>query len=231
MINDAFWNKWTDYVHSEFGVNLNKNQIIKFKTYLALIIEWNNKFNLVSFKSEEEILWRHFADSISCAKMITKHCPNASKIADIGTGAGFPGIPLKIVFPDTKLTLIESITKKCTFLEHVVHTLNLENVEIINDRAENLGHQKVHREAYDIILSRALSKFSSNLETTIPLVKLGKHSFIYKTERSAFGDKGLSCVEKPLKILGSEFIDHFCYDRSRSGQMHDILRFLYEYAD
>ena len=224
-ISQNVWDSFESYIRAEFGLALTPQQLELFKIYLNELRIWNEKFNLVSYKTEEEIVFRHFADSLSALKLIPKYLTKDFSLADIGTGAGFPGIPLKIAIPEIKLTLIESITKKCTFLENLVKKLSLKDTEILNDRAEIIGQNKKYREGFDLAVSRALFKFSPNLEVALPLVKLGGHLIVYKTEKSAFGEEGLNSVEKAFSILGGEFIDHFCYKLPKSELTYCLLVF------
>ncbi len=143
----------------------------QFEKYSALIKEWQEKFNLISRNDLEKIWDRHFADAIKLAELF----PDLAfrKVIDIGVGAGFPGIPLSIVNPESQFVMVESITKKCTFLEAVVSGLGLKNVSIINDRAEILGRQETHRDQYDLAIARALAHPPSALEVVLPFVKVG----------------------------------------------------------
>ena len=209
---ENIWLEFQKYVHGSFGHSLSEDQINLFKIYLAELKEWNKKFNLVSFKTDEELIFRHFADSLSALKSLTKLNKNDPSIVDLGSGAGFPGIPIKIALPQAQLTLVESIVKKCGFLENLVAKLSLNLTEVINERAELIGHNKNFREKFDVAVSRAFAKFSPNLEMALPLVKQGGRLLIYKTENSAFGEEGVESVEKTLNVLGGEFIEHFCYD-------------------
>ena len=206
------WQDFNKYVRDSFSFSLSENQINLFKIYLSELKEWNEKFNLVSFKTDEELIFRHFADSLSALKPLAKLNKPDMSIVDLGSGAGFPGIPLKIAMPEIQLTLVESIAKKCGFLENLVAKLSLNLTEVVNDRAENIGQNKIFREKFDAAVSRAFAKFSQNLEMALPLVKKGGRLLIYKTESSAFGkEEGVGSVEKALNILGGKLDEHFCY--------------------
>ncbi|MHB9155819.1 MAG: 16S rRNA (guanine(527)-N(7))-methyltransferase RsmG [Endomicrobiales bacterium] len=219
------WQEWKTFVAERFGAALDEDRVEKFRLYLQALVEWNEKMNLVSFRAPEELLWRHFADSLASLVLIEKIAPTARRAADLGTGAGFPGIPLKLARPALSLTLVESITKKCAFLEHVAQRLSLEGLTVINDRAENLGQNSAHRRQYDLVLSRAVSKFSPNLEIALPLLRRGGIALIYKTESSAFGPEGLPSVERALKTLGGRLADTFCYLLPGEEQKYCILAF------
>ena len=152
---------------NKININISEEELNKFETYKELLKESNKKFNLTSIVDDENIYLKHFYDSLCLSKAISKK--DVKSIIDIGTGAGFPGIPLAIIYPNVNITLLESNAKKCTFLKEVVDKLNLTNVNIINERAEI--YAKNNREKYDVATSRAVSNLSVLLEIEIPLVK------------------------------------------------------------
>ena len=137
----------------------------------------NERMNLVSFASDEELEIRHFADSLACMRFIP---PGPVRCIDVGSGAGLPGIPVKIERPDIDMTLLESVRKKADFLKDVVEKLGLANIRVIRERAEVLGQDPEHRECYDVALSRASAKFATALEYTLPLVKVGGCAIIFQ---------------------------------------------------
>lgn len=152
---------------------LDDSCISKFEKYMDLLLEWNEKFNLTAIKTKEEIIEKHFYDCLLPVQMIDL---NDKYIADLGTGAGFPGLVWSICFPSSKFVLIESTGKKCKFLKEVVDKLNLKNVDIINDRVEN-----VHKfETFDLVTSRAMSSLQIILEVGVPLLKIGGHFLAMK---------------------------------------------------
>jgi 16S rRNA (guanine527-N7)-methyltransferase len=221
------WEQWRTFISDTFGTRLSDEAVEKFRIFLAELREWNEKFNLVSFRSSEEILYRHFADSLAGLEAIRRCTPGNGPLraADIGTGAGFPGLPLKIALPDTKLTLVESITKKCSFLEHMVQRLDMKDVTVINGRAEPLGQDAAHRAGYDVVLSRAVAKFSPHLEIAVPLAKKNGCVLIYKTEQSAYGDEGLRSVERALSLLGAALSEPVSYRLPGEERTYCILIF------
>jgi len=224
-LTDSDWNEWAAYVAVNFGLILGAETVAVFKALLAELKDWNTKINLVSFKNDKEVLYRHFADSLAGAKLIARLGGGRPlRIADVGTGAGFPGIPVYSATGDKDITLIESITKKTLFLAHLKEKLQLTGIKIINDRAENIARDKTHREGYDFVLSRALSKLSPNLEVVLPLLKTGGYAIIYKTERSA-SDEELSLAANALRALGSEISDKFCYTIPYEEQGYCALAF------
>jgi 16S rRNA (guanine527-N7)-methyltransferase len=156
------------------GINLNEEQIKKVSRYLELLVQWNQKINLTSLKIPQEIIIKHFLDSISCIKVINKYIDKERiNIIDIGTGAGFPGIPIKIICPSIRLSLLEARKKKTIFLEKVTEEINFQKVKILNGRAETFGKGPDHREKYDIAISRAVARLNVLSEYCLPLVRVG----------------------------------------------------------
>jgi 16S rRNA (guanine527-N7)-methyltransferase len=219
------WDEWRQYLLNSFTVQITDEALASFKILLAELKDWNEKMNLVSFRSDREILFRHFADSLAGLKLINVlggH-PEA-RIIDIGTGAGFPGIPVYLASGFHDITLVESITKKTTFITHIKDTLKLGGLKIINDRAEVLGQDKLHRASYDFVLSRAVSKLSPNLEIALPLLKKGGTALIYKTEKSA-SDEELNTARNALKELNGAISERFCYTIPYEELKYCILAF------
>ncbi|MDR1952338.1 MAG: 16S rRNA (guanine(527)-N(7))-methyltransferase RsmG [Elusimicrobiota bacterium] len=198
----------------------------KFAQYFDEIVEWNNKFNLISFKNFNDLIYRHFCDSLYGAKLIKSLTKKTGlKIADIGTGSGMPGIPVKIALGDTDLTLIESINKKCKFLENVKDKLNID-IKILNARAEEIGRKKQYRQKYDFVLSRAVSKLSPNLEFAVPLLKTGGYFIVYKTKNSAFDEnEGLPSVKNALRHLGVKLEKFMEYKLPEQELIYCLLAF------
>lgn len=186
------------------GINLHKEQIKKFSRYLELLVQWNQKINLTSLKTPREIIIKHFLDSISCIKIINKYIDTEEiSVIDVGAGAGFPGIPIKIICPSVKLSLLEARNKKSMFLEKVTDEMNFQKVKILNGRAEIFGQGTDHRERYDIAISRAVARLSVLSEYCLPLVRVGglfvaQKGRSYKEET----DKALKAVQ----LLGGELI-------------------------
>ena len=188
----------------KIGIKLNKNQIETFSLYLDLLIEWNQKINLTSLKTPQEIIIKHFLDSLTCIKAIDLYSNiDISSIVDIGTGAGFPGIPIKIVCPSIELFLLEARKNKSIFLEKLTKELNLKQVQILKGRAETFGRCTEHREKYDIAISRAVAPLNILSEYCLPLVRvrglfIAQKGRTYKSET----EKGI----KAIQFLGGELI-------------------------
>jgi len=229
VITSETWQQWSSCLEAHYGVALSGDALRAFEIYCRELEIWNEKINLISVRSPDEILWRHYADSLAGIAAIDSYRreknTGALRVADIGSGAGFPGIPVKIVRPDIELTLVESITKKCAFLEHIVEQLALRNVTIVNDRAENLGHAAAHREQYDIVLSRAVSQFAPNLEIALPLVKIGGQALLYKTKKFADDPAAMQQGDRALTILGGRHGGRRCYRIPSGEQEYCILEF------
>ena len=151
------------------GVRFSVEQIEQFYKYMNLLIEWDEKMNLTAITEPKEIILKHFIDSIT----ILKYIDDNSKLVDVGTGAGFPGVPLSIMNPTLKITLVDSLNKRLIFLQEVVKELNLKNIEIVHARAEEFGQNKNYREKFDIATSRAVANLATLSEYLVPLVKIG----------------------------------------------------------
>jgi 16S rRNA (guanine527-N7)-methyltransferase len=164
-------------------LELSPAQLVTFQTYADELREWNEKFNLTAIKDAEGIQIKHFLDSLSLLKVLppsTVYRPAKRSVVDIGTGAGFPGLPLKIVCPDIQLTLVEATGKKVKFCEHLIAKLNLPGVTVIKARAEEIGHDPAHRERYDWVVARAVAEMSTLAEYLLPLVKRGGRAVAQK---------------------------------------------------
>lgn len=180
-----------------FGVSLNDKQLSQFSTYYEMLIEWNEKINLTAITEFDEVLKKHFLDSISIGRILEQNT-NVS-ILDIGTGAGFPGIPIKIAFPNVKVTLLDSLNKRVNFLNEVISALELNNIEAIHGRAEDFAKKGMLRETYDICVSRAVANLSSLSEFCLPYVKVGGKFISYKSEKAS---EELELSSNAISILG-----------------------------
>ena len=176
------------------NIDITKEQETKLDKYYHLLYEENKKYNLTSITDEEQVYLKHFYDSLTISKIIDL---NNQKLCDIGTGAGFPGIVLKIIFPDLSVTLVESNTKKCDFLNKVILELQLNKIKVINERAEI--YSKSAREEYDIVTSRAVAPLKHLLEYSIPLIKVNGYYIAMKSDISK-EIVGIEVYEKKLKI-------------------------------
>ncbi len=186
------------------GINLNEEQIKKVSRYLELLVQWNQKINLTSLKIPREIIIKHFLDSISCIKVINKYIDKERiNIIDIGTGAGFPGIPIKIICPSIRLSLLEARKKKTIFLEKVTEEINFQKVKILNGRAETFGKGPDYREKYDIAISRAVARLNVLSEYCLPLVRVGG---LFVAQKGRSYKEEIDKALKAVQLLGGELI-------------------------
>ena len=201
------------------GVRFLVEQTEQFFDYMNLLIEWNEKMNLTAITDPEEIILKHFIDSIT----ILKELEDGSKVVDVGTGAGFPGIPLSIMNPTLKITLVDSLNKRLIFLQEVVNRLGLKNIEIVHARAEEFGQNKIYRENFDIATSRAVANLSTLSEYLVPLVKVGGKVVSMK---AADAQEEINEAKKAIEVLGGriEKIDEFNLPQSDIGRTVIIIR-------
>jgi len=179
------------------GVQLTSRQLCAFIKYEETLLEWNQKFNLTAIRDAETIRSKHFMDSLTC--MMAWHDRPPENLIDIGTGAGFPGIPLKIIMPRMRLTLVESVGKKLDFCRFMVETLKLDNVVCLQARAEELGLSRDHREKYDWAVARAVANMPVLSEYLLPLVRVGGGILAQKGET---GPAEAHKAERAIQVLG-----------------------------
>ncbi|KXK12910.1 MAG: methyltransferase GidB [Chloroflexi bacterium OLB14] len=184
---------------SLFNVHLTSHQVVALINYEKELLEWNQKFNLTAIRDVESIRVKHFLDSYSCVLAWKAKTP--LRLIDVGTGAGFPSLPLKIIYPNMQVTLVESVGKKVTFCQHIVNTLGLENVEVIKTRAEDIGQDKKHRESYDYAVARAVANLNVLSEYLLPLVKIGGNVLAQKGETA---HAEAQSAEQAIKLLGGK---------------------------
>ena len=163
-------NKFVEEV-KKLGININDTQLKQLNRYYELLVEWNEKMNLTNITIKEDVYLKHFYDSLTIQKVIDLY--EEETLCDIGTGAGFPGLVLKILFPNLKITLVDALNKRIIFLNEVIKELNLENIETVHARIEEYGTK--NREKYDVVTARAVSKLNILLEYAIPLSKPQKY--------------------------------------------------------
>ena len=179
-------------------IELSNNQKQQFVQYYELLIEWNKVMNLTAITDLEDVLQKHFIDSLTIVKAI---CPKNKTIIDVGTGAGFPGIPIKIAFPETKIVLLDSLNKRINFLNEVIHQLNLKEIRTIHGRAEDYGKNPEYREQFDLCVSRAVANLSSLSEYCIPFVKQDGCFISYKSGKAS---DEMNSAQNAIKLLGGK---------------------------
>ena len=200
------------------GVRFSVEQIEQFYKYMNLLIEWNEKMNLTAITEPKEIILKHFIDSIT----ILKYIDDNSKLVDVGTGAGFPGVPLSIMNPTLKITLVDSLNKRLIFLQEVVKELNLKNIEIVHARAEEFGQNKNYREKFDKSVSRAVANLATLSEYLVPLVKIGGKIISMKASNAK---EEINDAQKAIEVLGGkiEKIEEFDLPESDIGRTIIII--------
>ena len=192
---------------SQFQIQLNENQKKQFLIYFELLNEWNSFMNLTAITEYDEVMKKHFVDSVSLVKAYSERnievpfIENKISMIDIGTGAGFPGIPLKIVFPNLQVTLLDSLNKRIKFLNKVIEKLELTHIEAIHGRAEDYAKPGKLRESYDLCVSRAVANLSTLSEYCLPFVKVGGQFISYKSEKSV---EEMKQAENAIKLLGGK---------------------------
>ncbi len=181
------------------GLRLTPRQMAAFNVYEQELLDWNSRFNLTAIRDVEGIRRKHFMDSLSCV-LAWRDAPPA-RLIDIGTGAGFPGIPLKILMPSLQLTLVESVGKKADFCRHMVSTLSLEHVDVVQARAEDLGQDSAYRERYDWAVARAVAALPVLSEYLLPLVRVGGAVLAQKGES---GPAEVNSAANAIRLLGGK---------------------------
>lgn len=183
----------------QLGIDLSDKQVEQFMRYKELLQEWNEKMNLTAITEDREVMTKHFLDCMTINKAL--EMKNQKTVIDIGTGAGFPGLVIKIAFPHLQVTLVDALKKRLNFLEVVIEELGLEGIKCIHSRAEDLGKNKVYREGFDICASRAVANLAVLSEYTLPFVKIDGYLIALKGQKL---DEELEQGQKAIQILGGQ---------------------------
>lgn len=183
----------------ELGIDLSDKQVEQFMRYKILLQEWNEKMNLTAITEDQEIMTKHFLDCMTINKAIAMNTQKT--VIDIGTGAGFPGLVIKIAFPHLEVTLVDALKKRLNFLEAVISELALTGIKCVHSRAEDLGKNKAYREGYDICASRAVANLAVLSEYTLPFVKINGYLIALKGQKL---DEELEQGKKAIEILGGK---------------------------
>ena len=204
----------------KIGVSIGGHERRQILRYLNELIAWNRSMNLVGKASDKEILRKHFIDSLTCSSLLPEQ--ESLHLLDIGTGAGFPGLVLKIVRPDIVTHLLESSGKKCLFLRRIVSLLRLDGVRVLNGRAEHFGHMDGYRESYDIAISRALGHLSIISEYAFPFLRLGG---LFIVQKGSAGMDEFEEAKGALKVLGGKLEEIKEFVLPGGGERRIILSF------
>lgn len=184
----------------KLGLHLSPRQLEQFDIYYQELVDWNQRINLTAITDYEEVQIKHFLDSLAVTLAWQQPIDNADfRLIDVGTGAGIPGIPLKILSPDIRLVLLDATAKKATFLHHLKDKLGLDNVEIVVGRAEDVAHKIQYREGFDLVLSRAVAPLPTLVELTLPFCTIGG-SFI--AQKKGATDLEISSARQAINLLG-----------------------------
>ena len=216
----------TEYFEKQaaaYGITLSEKQLMQFMDYYELLVEWNSFMNLTAITEFDEVIVKHFLDSITLGFAFSKADLSFSgkeKVIDIGTGAGFPGIPLKIVYPDMQITLLDSLNKRIKFLNAVIDKLGLTGIEAVHGRAEDFSKPGQLREQYDLCVSRAVANLSTLSEYCLPYVKEGGYFVPYKSEKT---QDEIKDAGNALNILGGEIIKQVEYDLADTDIYRNLL--------
>ncbi len=199
-MTDGFKERFTSELNV-LSIKLEENQLIQFYKYYELLTEWNKFMNLTAIIEMDEVITKHFVDSLSLIKAVKDLGEKEYKIIDVGTGAGFPGIPLKIAFSQLKITLMDSLNKRVKFLNEVIKQLGLNDIQANHGRAEDMGREPLHREKYDLCVSRAVANLSTLSEYCMPFVKVGGAFVPYKSGKI---EEELNAAKHAVFLLGGK---------------------------
>lgn len=204
----------------DFGLEANEKVLSDFQEYKELLVEWNQKMNLTGIEDEKEVFIKHFLDSVSA---VTKgYIQDGMSLIDVGTGAGFPGMPLRICLPELKVTLLDSLNKRINFLQEVASKLSIEDIEFIHGRAEDFGKNEDYREKFDIATARAVAGLPVLMEFCVPFIKVGGYFVCLKGPNA---NLELEESKKAMEVLGVEYIEKIDVKLPEIDLNHNILVF------
>jgi len=196
--------KKLEFGAKKLGIGLTPHQYEQFQVYYQELIDWNRRLNLTAITDYEEVQVRHFLDSLTVALALRQPPFKGMKLIDVGTGAGIPGIPLKLLLPDTNLVLLDATKKKANFLEHIVHKLGLNDVEIVVERAEEIAHRPEYRQRFDLVLSRAVAGLSTLVELTLPFCAIGGR---FIAQKKGNIEAEVQAAQRAISLMGGKMTD------------------------
>ena len=204
----------------DFGIEASDKMLADFQKYKEILVEWNQKMNLTGIEDEKEVFIKHFLDSISAVSK--GYIKNGMSLIDVGTGAGFPGMPLRISLPDLKVTLLDSLNKRINFLQEVANQIDIDDIEFIHGRAEDFGKDENYRECFDIATARAVAGLPALMEFCVPFVKVGGHFVCLKGPNA---NLELEESKKAMEVLGIEYIEKIDIKLPEIDLDHNIFVF------
>lgn len=204
----------------EQGIELTEQQQQQFQRYFEVLVEWNEKMNLTAITDQKEVYLKHFYDSITAAFYYDFSKP--MEICDVGAGAGFPSLPLKIVYPHLKVTIVDSLNKRIGFLTHLAKELGLKDTTFIHDRAESFGKNKKYRESFDLVTARAVARMSVLSELCFPLVKVGGTFIAMKGPNFK---QEMEDGNKAIKLLGGDLLNLYTFELPEENSERNIAIF------
>ncbi|WP_419743309.1 16S rRNA (guanine(527)-N(7))-methyltransferase RsmG [Paraclostridium dentum] len=216
MTNDDILKKGIE----ELGLKCSDETIDKFSKYREILVEWNQKMNLTGIEEEKEVYIKHFLDSVAAVKK--GYIKDGMSIIDVGTGAGFPGLPLRICLENSKVTLLDSLNKRINFLSEVCTNINIDDIELIHGRAEDFGKDEKYREQYDIATARAVAGLPILMEFCVPFIKVGGYFVCLKGPNA---DTELEESRKAMEVLGLEFVEKIDVELPEIELKHNIVVF------
>ncbi|MGG2468739.1 16S rRNA (guanine(527)-N(7))-methyltransferase RsmG [Paraclostridium bifermentans] len=204
----------------DLGLKCSDETIDKFSKYREILVEWNQKMNLTGIEEEKEVYIKHFLDSVAAVKK--GYIKDGMSIIDVGTGAGFPGLPLRICLENSKVTLLDSLNKRINFLSEVCTNINIDDIELIHGRAEDFGKDEKYREQYDIATARAVAGLPILMEFCVPFIKVGGYFVCLKGPNA---DTELEESTKAMEVLGLEFVEKIDVELPEIELKHNIVVF------